>query len=36
MGVINFINKTVQIVKKDLNKLEINIQNAGLIKLVKL
>ena len=36
MGIIDFINRILQILKKDLYWLRINIQDAGLIKPVKL
>ena len=36
VGVTDFINRIVQVLKKNLEKLVINTQNTGLIKLVKL
>ena len=36
VSVMDFINRIVQVLKKDLNRLIVSIQDAGLIKLVKL
>ena len=36
VGVTNFINKIVQILKQDLRQVKISTQEAGLIKPVKL
>ena len=36
VGVTDFINWIVQVLKEDLERLAVSTQNAGLIKLVKL
>ena len=36
IGVIDFINRIVQILKRDLRQLKISMQNAELIELVEL
>ena len=36
VGVINLINRIVQILKRDLYQVKISIQNAGLMEPVKL
>ena len=36
VGVIDLINRIVQVLREDLYWVKINIQNTGLIKLVKL
>ena len=36
VGVIDFINRIIQQVRRDLGELLVSIQNAGLIKLVNL
>ena len=36
VGIINFINRIVQVLKRDLYQVRISVQNAELIELVKL
>ena len=36
VGIIDFINRIIQILKQNLKQVKINTQKAGLIELVKL